>query len=94
MNNKQNNQRQNKPQGGPGRGPRNLFVEKPKDLKGTFKKLFKYINYIKGLFISLMIIMLFPPSCRLHARKSKKKAPISLRSKWIKPTEKPYLQSA
>lgn len=59
MNNKQNNQRQNKPQGGPGRGPRNLFVEKPKDLKGTFKKLFKYINYKKGLFISLMIIMLF-----------------------------------
>ena len=27
--------------GGPGRGPRNVFVEKPKDFKGTFKKLVK-----------------------------------------------------
>ena len=51
--------------GGPGRGPgrgpggRNLFVEKPKDFKGTIKKLFKYIKYKKGLFISLMIIMFF-----------------------------------
>ena len=45
------------PMGGPGRGPRNVFVEKPKNFKGTFKKLIKYINYRKGLFISLMFIM-------------------------------------
>ena len=45
------------PMGGPGRGPRNVFVEKPKNFKGTFKKLMKYINYRKGLFIALMFIM-------------------------------------
>ncbi|MBQ8293198.1 MAG: ABC transporter ATP-binding protein [Bacilli bacterium] len=45
------------PMGGPGRGPRSVFVEKPKDFKTTFKKLIKYINYRKGLFISLMLIM-------------------------------------
>ncbi len=45
------------PMGGPGRGPRNVFVEKPKDFKATFKKLMKYINYRKGLFIALMFIM-------------------------------------
>lgn len=45
------------PMGGPGRGPRNVFVEKPKDFKTTFKKLMKYINYRKGLFIALMFIM-------------------------------------
>ena len=59
MNSKQNQKTHQRPQGGPGRGPRNIFVEKPKDLKGTIKKLFVYINYKKGLFISLMIIMLF-----------------------------------
>lgn len=47
-----------RPGGGPGRGPRNVFVEKPKDFKGTIKKLFIYIKYKKGLFILLMIIML------------------------------------
>ena len=48
-----------RPGGGPGRGPggRNLFVEKPKDFKGTIKKLFKYIKYKKGLFITLMVVM-------------------------------------
>ena len=46
-----------RPGGGPGRGPRNLFVEKPKDFKGTVVKLIKYINYKKGLFIALMLIM-------------------------------------
>ena len=60
--NKHNNNHPNRPQGrgpgGPGRGPRNLFVEKPKDLKGTLKKLMKYIKYKKGLFSILMFIML------------------------------------
>jgi len=53
------------PMGGrPGRGA-NLFVEKPKDLFGTIKKLFVYINYKKGLFITLMFIMLFSTLCTL-----------------------------
>lgn len=56
-NNKPNQIPQNRPMGGPGRGPRNVFVEKPKDFKATFKKLIKYINYRKGLFITLMLIM-------------------------------------
>ncbi len=46
------------PGGGPGRGPRNVFVEKPKNFKGTLKKLLKYINYKRNLFISLMVIMI------------------------------------
>ena len=54
MSQKNNNSRPTQPQGprpgGPGRGPRNVFVEKPKDLKGTIKKLFVYIKYKKGLF--------------------------------------------
>ena len=60
-NNKTTQTSQNRPMGGPmgrpGRGPRNVFVEKPKDFKSTFKKLMKYINYRKGLFIALMAIM-------------------------------------
>lgn len=60
-NNKTTQTSQNRPMGGPmgrpGRGPRNVFVEKPKDFKSTFKKLMKYINYRKGLFITLMAIM-------------------------------------
>lgn len=60
-NNKTTQTPQNRPMGGPmgrpGRGPRNVFVEKPKDFKTTFKKLMKYINYRKGLFIALMAIM-------------------------------------
>ena len=65
--NKQNHpqgQPQNRPQGpgrpGGGRGPggRHLFVEKPKDFKGTIKKLFVYIKYKKGLFFILMFVML------------------------------------
>ncbi len=47
-----------RPGGGPGRGPRNVFVEKPKDFKTTIKKLVKYINYKRNLFIVLMFIML------------------------------------
>ena len=61
--NKQQNNHPNRPHGpgrpGGGRGPgRNLFVEKPKDLKGTLKKLMIYIKYKKGLFFILMFIML------------------------------------
>ena len=55
------------PMGGPGRGPRNVFVEKPKDFKKTLKKLFKYINYKKQLFISLMVIMLITTGLNLLA---------------------------
>ena len=61
-NKRQVNSNQQRPQmrpGGPGRGPRNLFIEKPKDFKGTFKKLFVYINYKKVIFYSLIVIMLF-----------------------------------
>ncbi len=56
---KKDSRPQQKPTPGHGRGPRNLFVEKPKDLKGTLKKLGIYIKYKKGLFITLMLIMLF-----------------------------------
>ena len=44
--------------GRPGRGPRNIYVEKPKNLKATLKKLMIYIGYKKALFITLMLIML------------------------------------
>lgn len=54
-----NQQRPQMRPGGHGRGPRNLFIEKPKDFKGTFKKLFVYINYKKVIFYSLIVIMLF-----------------------------------
>ena len=59
QNNNNNNQRPPMRPGGPGRGPRNIYVEKPKDFKGTFKKLFVYINYKKVIFYSLIVIMLF-----------------------------------
>ncbi len=54
---------------GRGGGPRgrNLFVEKPKDLFGTIKKLFRYINYKKGLFYGLIVIMLITTLCNLSA---------------------------
>ena len=45
--------------GRPGRGPRNVYVEKPKNLKATLKKLMVYVGYKKALFISLMLIMFF-----------------------------------
>ena len=45
--------------GRPGRGPRNVYVEKPKNLKATLKKLMVYVGYKKTLFISLMLIMFF-----------------------------------
>ena len=48
----------NRPGGGPGRHHGRVFVEKPKDFKGTIGKIFRYINYNKGLFIILMVIML------------------------------------
>ncbi len=63
--NKHNPRPNQKPAGGPGRGPRNLFVEKPQDFKGTIKKLFVYIKYKKGLFILLMFIMLFTTALSL-----------------------------
>lgn len=53
-----------RPMGRPGKRP-NMFVEKPKDLFGTIKKLFVYINYHKFLLISLIIIMLLSTFCSL-----------------------------
>ena len=47
----------NRQMGGLGRGPRNAMpIEKPKDLKGALKRLFKYISYNKALFISVIVI--------------------------------------
>ena len=48
------------PMGGPGRGRGRDFKEKekPKDLKGTLKKLTKYIGYSKKLFISSIAVIL------------------------------------
>lgn len=46
---------------GPGRGPgggRNLFVEKPKDAKGTIKKLVQYIGHSKYLVLGMLVVML------------------------------------
>ena len=54
-----------RPMMGNRRGPRNLFVEKPKDFKGTLKKLMVYINYKKGLFISLLAIIIFTTALSL-----------------------------
>lgn len=54
-----NNRNNTPPRAIGGRHGRGLFVEKPKDFKGTVKKLFRYINYRKDLFIILMIVMFF-----------------------------------
>ena len=40
------------PMRGPGRGRDFSVKEKPKNLKGTLKKITKYIGYSKKLFIS------------------------------------------
>ena len=51
------NHSQNRPPQRPG-GPRGYRpVEKPKDFKGTIKKVARYIGYSKGLFIWLFIIV-------------------------------------
>ena len=57
MNSKPTNQRPPQRQGGGPRG-RVMFVEKPKDLKGTLKRLLKYIGKNKLLFISLLFMTL------------------------------------
>ena len=54
--NMQNNQR---PPMRMGRGPRTMFVEKPKNMKGTLKRLLKYLGSSKNLLIALLVIMLF-----------------------------------
>ena len=53
--NKSKNQAPARPMGGGRHGYRP--VEKPKDFKGTVKKISKYIGYSKGLFIWLFIIV-------------------------------------
>ena len=57
MNNRGNNQ-QHGPR--PGGGPRGrvLFVEKPKNMKGTIKRLAKYIGSNKKLFFMLILMVL------------------------------------
>lgn len=60
MNNKGNNQ-QNRPGNGPGPGGRHgrmLFVEKPKNMKNTIKRLGKYIGASKKLFFMLILMVL------------------------------------
>ncbi|MBQ7277145.1 MAG: ABC transporter ATP-binding protein [Bacilli bacterium] len=54
---------------GPGpRGPRGAMpIEKPKDIKGSFKRLVKYIGYNKGLFIALIIVSVLTTLCHLFA---------------------------
>ena len=44
--------------GGPGRGPRNVFVEKPKDGKKTIKRLVQYIGSSKYLVLGMLVVML------------------------------------
>ena len=55
MNNKQQN---NQPPRMNGRGPRQLFVEKPKNMKNVLKRLAKYIGASKKIFISLLVSVL------------------------------------
>jgi len=43
------------PGGGRGHGSMAMPVEKPKDMKGSFKRLIKYIRYNKALFIAVLI---------------------------------------
>ena len=52
---KSKNQAPQRPMGGGRHGYRP--VEKPKDFKGTVKKISKYIGYSKGLFIALFIVV-------------------------------------
>ena len=53
----QNQKFQGRPGGGGPRG-RMLFVEKPKDMKGTLKRIFKYIGKNKALFFALLAMTL------------------------------------
>lgn len=57
MNNRGNNQQQGPRPGGGPRG-RVLFVEKPKNMKGTIKRLAKYIGSNKKLFFMLILMVL------------------------------------
>ena len=53
---------------GNGRGPGSRFgglKEKPKNLKGTVKQLFKYISFSKGLLIALVCIVVLTTACTL-----------------------------
>ena len=57
MNNRGNNQQQGSRPGGGPRG-RVMFVEKPKNMKGTVKRLAKYIGSNKKLFFMLILMVL------------------------------------
>nr|MDD6336402.1 ABC transporter ATP-binding protein [bacterium] len=61
MANKSPDMRAAGPMGGPGRGgPHGPMIrEKPKDTKGTLRRLMRYIGSSRGLFIALLVIMLF-----------------------------------
>jgi len=53
---------------GPGRGPhRGLIHEKPKDMKGTLKRLVSYIGASRKLFFALLVVMLFTTLLSLAA---------------------------
>lgn len=56
--NKQPQPQKNPPRMGGGPRGRMIFVEKPKDLKGTIKRLFKYIGKNKLLFIGMIVVTL------------------------------------
>ena len=63
------------PVGRPGRGPGPVMsVEKPKDTKGTLKKLLSYIGKSKYLFISLTVVMLIITVLNLLAPALQQKA--------------------
>ena len=56
--NRQPQPQKNPPRMGGGPRGRMIFVEKPKDLKGTIKRLFKYIGKNKLLFIGMIVVTL------------------------------------
>lgn len=54
--NSNNKNQDNRPSMGPRRGgPRVMFVEKPKNMKGTIKRLASYIGANKKLFVALLV---------------------------------------
>lgn len=57
--NSNNKNQNNRPPMGPRRGgPRVMFVEKPKNMKGTIKRLASYIGANKKLFIMLLVTVI------------------------------------
>ena len=61
------NAMQGRPGGGPGRRGPVMIVEKPKNIKGTFGRLVKYVGSSKYMFIGLVVIMFFATLLNLAA---------------------------